>query len=691
MASIIRIKRSTVAGNPATLAAGELAYSGLIDNGSNGGDRLYIGMGTETTGNAANHVVIGGKYFTDAITAATDTNAISTIVKRDASGNFSAGTITATLTGNASTSTKWAAGKTVSITGDLAYTSTSFDGSASVTAVGTLATVNSNVGTFGSATAIPVITVNAKGLVTGVSTSSITVGDAALTLGIGTAGGTNTSITIGTGTGYTANASVAATYDIRVGPSISALAAIMTGATAGIIKKTAQDTYVIDTSTYLTSGSVVLSWSGGTSGLLPNTASTGAITVTGTLVVANGGTGTTTGSITGTGALTFTAGSTNTNVNLVPNGNGTVDVASKRITNVATPTGDNDAANKGYVDAVKTGLNVKDAARLATTAALTVTYSNGTAGVGATLTNAGTLAVLTLDSVPVVIGDRVLIKDQSTAQQNGIYTVTNIGSVSVAWVLTRATDFDQTPAGEIAGGDFVFVQEGTSQADNGYVVTTNGAVTVGTTAIDFAQFSGAGQIVAGTGLTKTGNTINAVGTTNRISVATDAIDIDSNYVGQTTITTLGTIGTGTWQGTVVGATYGGTGVNNGAKTITLGGSLTTSGAFATTLTMTAATTVTLPTTGTLATLDGAENLNSKNIGATTRGTGAFTTLASNAATTFTLVTDATALGTAAVVLSGGISVAKTMYIGANITGAGPGTLAAPISVIDGFQMDGGTY
>jgi hypothetical protein len=744
MASIIRIKRSTVAGNPSTLGVGELAYSALADNGSNGGDRLYIGMGSpETAGNAQSHIVIGGKYFTDMVTNATDANTASTLVRRDASGNFTAGTITAALTGNATSATKWATGRTLSLTGDVGYTSPSFDGTGDVTAVATLATVNANVGVYGSATAIPIVTVNAKGLVTAVSTTSITVGDAALTLAIGTAGATNTSVTIGTGTGFTANDLTAATYDIKIGPALTNLVSFMTTATAGFIRRTAQDTYTIDTNTYLTAGTGVSSWSGGSTGLLPSTATVGAVTVTGTLVVANGGTGTTNGSITGTGALTYTAGGSNTNVNLVPQGTGTVDVASKRITNVATPTGDTDAANKGYVDAVKTGLNVKDAARIATTAALTVAYVNGTAGVGATLTNAGTLAALTLDSIPAVVGDRVLVKDQAAALQNGIYTVTNIGTASVAWVLTRATDFDNNPTGEVGGGDFIFVQEGTSQQNNGYVVTTNGVITVGTTAIDFVQFSGAGQITAGDGLTKSGNTINAVGTANRITVAADSIDISTAYVGQTSITTLGTITTGTWTAGVVAGQYGGTGVANTGKTITLGGNLTTAGAFATTLTTTAATAVTLPTTGTLATLAGTEtftnktltapviativntgtltlptstdtlvgrattdtltnktitgaiittgSINNTPIGATTANTGAFTSLTSNAATTFTLVTDATVLGTAAVVLSGGISVAKTMYIGANITGAGPGTLAAPISVIDGFQMDGGTY
>lgn len=194
MASIIRIKRSSVAGNPTTLAAGELAYSALVDNGSNGGDRLYIGMGTETNGNAANHVVIGGKYFTDMVTAATNANTASTIVKRDASGNFSAGVITAALSGNASTATALATGRTISLTGDVTYTSGSFDGTGNVTGEATLKTVNSNVGTYGSSTAIPVVTVNAKGLVTAVSTATIST-----TLNI--AGGTGTdAVALGTDT-----------------------------------------------------------------------------------------------------------------------------------------------------------------------------------------------------------------------------------------------------------------------------------------------------------------------------------------------------------------------------------------------------------------------------------------------------------------------------------------------------------
>jgi hypothetical protein len=88
MASIIRIKRSSVSGNPATLGAGELAYSALTDNGSNGGDRLYIGIGSETAGNAANHFVIGGKYFTDMLDQTPGTLTASSAIVVDSSSKI---------------------------------------------------------------------------------------------------------------------------------------------------------------------------------------------------------------------------------------------------------------------------------------------------------------------------------------------------------------------------------------------------------------------------------------------------------------------------------------------------------------------------------------------------------------------------------------------------------------------------
>ena len=200
MASNIKIKRSETSGNPSTLGAGELAYSALTDNGSNGGDRLYIGTGTETAGNAVNHVVVGGKFFTDMITAATNVNTASTLVKRDASGNFTANVITAAILGNASTASTWASGRTLSLSGDVTYTSPSFDGSGNVTAAATLATVNANVGTWNN------VTVNGKGLVTGGSNTAYL-----------TANQTITHTGDVTGTGNTSFALTLATVNANVG------------------------------------------------------------------------------------------------------------------------------------------------------------------------------------------------------------------------------------------------------------------------------------------------------------------------------------------------------------------------------------------------------------------------------------------------------------------------------------------
>lgn len=173
MSSSIKIKRSEVSGNPAVLGAGELAYSSLPDNGTNGGDRLYIGTGVETNGNAVNHVIIGGKRYTDLVDAATHLATAGTIVRRDSNGNIEVGTITGTLVGNASTATAWLNPRSLQLTGDATATLSGVDGTQNVSAAVTLATVNSAPDTYGSATKIPVLTVNAKGLVTQVTTADI--------------------------------------------------------------------------------------------------------------------------------------------------------------------------------------------------------------------------------------------------------------------------------------------------------------------------------------------------------------------------------------------------------------------------------------------------------------------------------------------------------------------------------------
>jgi hypothetical protein len=208
---------------------------------------------------------------------------------------------------------------------------------------------------------------------------------------------------------------------------------------------------------------------------------------------------------------------------------------------VADPTDAAHAATKGYVDAARSGLDVKQSVRAATTAALTIAsgLENGDE----------------VDGVTLATGDRVLVKNQSTASENGIYVVQASGAA------VRATDFDSTA--EVTAGAFTFVEEGTINADSGWVVTTDGTITVGTTGIAWAQFSGAGSIVAGDGLTKTGSTLN-IGAGTGITVNADTVQISASYTGQSSITTLGTITTGTWTGTAIAVANGGTGATDAA-------------------------------------------------------------------------------------------------------------------------------
>jgi len=212
-----------------------------------------------------------------------------------------------------------------------------------------------------------------------------------------------------------------------------------------------------------------------------------------------------------------------------------VSMNSQRITSLATPTSANDAATKAYVDATKQGLDIKASVRVTTQAALpAVTYDNGTSGVGATLTADanGDINDELIDGLSdLVVGDRILVKNQAAGLQNGIYDVTAVGDGSNPFLLTRTTDADTGGAsGDITGGMFTFVEEGTASADSGWVLTTNGALTIGTTALTFVQFSGAGQITAGAALTKTGNTLDVAVDGSSIEVNSDALRVKAGGI-----------------------------------------------------------------------------------------------------------------------------------------------------------------
>ena len=257
------------------------------------------------------------------------------------------------------------------------------------------------------------------------------------------------------------------------------------------------------------------------------------------------------------------------------------DITANKVTGLVAPTDASDAANKGYVDAARSGLDVKASVRVATTADIS-------------LTNTTT----SVDNITLADGDRILVKDQSTASENGIYVVSTSGSWS------RADDANSNA--EVTPGLFTFVEEGDANADSGWVLTNNGTVTLGTTGLTFAKFSGAGQIEAGLGLSKSGTQANtldvnvddstieingddlrvkdagiteaklntsvagggltggggavlAVGAGTGITVNADDVQISATYAGQTSIDTVGTITTGTWAATDVAVAHGGTG------------------------------------------------------------------------------------------------------------------------------------
>jgi len=393
----------------------------------------------------------------------------------------------------------------------------------------------------------------------------------------------------------------------------------------------------------------VSTFSAGSTGFTPSSAQSGAIILAGTLNAANGGTGATSlngyvygngtgvmtasptipsGSITGLGTMatqnaTSVAITGGTVAGVTINGSaiGGSTPAAGTFTSVAmttgtittAPSGDNDIVNKLYADSIASGINFHAACNYATTADLgTVTYNNGSSGVGATLTKTAPLSALSIDGSTPAVGNRILVKNETNGAYNGVYTVTTVGSGAVAWVLTRATDYDTSGTGnnEIDQGDYLLVLSGTTNANTSWVQQTALPITVGTTALVFTQFGAATVYTAGTGLTLAGNafsitntavtaatygsasqvpvlSVNAQGqltgvTNTSIAIASGAVSglaasattdttnaanissgtlptgrLSGSYTG---ITGVGTLAAGTWNGTAIGVAYGGTGL-----------------------------------------------------------------------------------------------------------------------------------
>lgn len=211
-------------------------------------------------------------------------------------------------------------------------------------------------------------------------------------------------------------------------------------------------------------------------------------------------------------------------------------MGSNRITGLADPVNPNDAANKAYVDSARAGLDAKESVRAATTNNL-VMFTG----------------LQTIDGVALAAGDRVLVKNQTNAYDNGIYT-----AASGLWARAE----DANISAEVTSGMFVFVEEGTTNAGRGYVLTTNNPISLGFTALTFTQFSDSGSLTAGTALAFSSSTLNVQTDGSTVSVnGSNQLRVHTSYAGQTSITTLGTIITGTWNATVIGLTHGGTGSN----------------------------------------------------------------------------------------------------------------------------------
>ena len=467
MATIIQIKRSSGTTSPSTLKLGEAAYTFGTGTQGNGGDRLYLGTGgVDGNGDANSIDIIGGKYFTALLDHVAGVNTANSALIVDANK-----AIDELIIGNNAS-----AGGTIKIN-EGTNNGTNFVGLKAPNAM-------ANTVTFtlpgGDGSAGQFLKTDGAGNLDFQTVNQFIdlAGDS----------GTDTYNTAETLTFAGGSGMQAVITDNTVTINATALTnSNLSGSAAISNANLANPTLTLGSST-LTLGATTTDIAGLTSLVVDD-------------ITINGQTVQTTAS--------------NKDINLSPHGTGTVIVPSGYEDRAGFQS--QSLANKAYVDQVAQGLDTKPSCRVGTTANLSATYSNGTAGVGATLTNSGSQAALTIDGVTLSASDRVLVKDQTNAAHNGIYVVTTVGSGSANWVLTRATPEDQPS--ELSGGAFVFVEEGTANGDNGYVFTHNGLPTFGTTDLDVAQFSGAGQVIAGAGLVKSGNTVDTNPDNSSIEVA----------------------------------------------------------------------------------------------------------------------------------------------------------------------------
>jgi hypothetical protein len=572
MATIIQIKRSSNTSAPSTLKLGELAYTFGTGTQSNNGDRLFVGEGgVDGNGDANNITVIGGQYFADKLDHVDGTLTASSAMTVDSNSAIStinvgnSATVGGTIAFNEGTNN---GSNTVSlkapnsVASNLALTLPGSDGSdghvLTTDGSGNLsfaapASTLTLVDESSTSTSINLLTETLKitggtGIATALSGDTMTISfdNNAVFNGLDM-NGTELILDADADTSITADTDDTIHFKINGNDRITfttGLIDIKNDGTQSAIRLYCESSNAHYAQLQAPAHS---NFAGNQTYTLPNAAGT---------LVGQGDTGTVSNAMIANSSITIgsdainlgatrtdingltsldvdnitvdgnTISTTNTNGDLVldPNGSGDIDVNTSKIVNVTDPTANQDAATKAYVDSVANGLDVKDSVKVATAAALAaVTYNNG----AGTLT-ADANGALTVDGVTMAVDDRILVKDQASAVQNGIYKVTATGGASAVFVLTRTPDADT--AAELTGGTFFFAEEGTANADNGYVATHNGTPTFGSTNITFAQFSGAGQISAGDALTKTGNTLNVAVDDSSIEVNSDALRVKASGI-----------------------------------------------------------------------------------------------------------------------------------------------------------------
>ena len=512
MAQTIKIKRSTTTAAPSALTAGELAYS-------DSSDKLFIGAPAD---NAV--VAIGGKLYVDMLDHTAGILTASSAIVVDSNSK-----VNKLLTGvirinNTTSNIDTSSGDlTINPASNLVLTTGTVDLSGQATEFklidnsGTALTISEGSNNY--------ITLDTTNSAERVKFSQQVEFSGAYTLP--TADGSTGQALITDGSGTVAFTTISTELDIAGDSGTDTVSLISDTLTftggEGIDTAVTNNIVTISGEDASTTNKGVASFDS-----TDFTVSSGAVSVnTITLGSSSLNAGETTSTLAGLEQLdvdnirvdTNTISTTNTNCNLIlsPNGSGTVTVPSGYKDRAGF--GATSLVSKEYVDAIKQALDVKESVTVATTANLSATYNN----VGGTLTNSGSNAALQLDGITVSSADRVLVKDQSTAAENGIYVVTTVGDGSTAWVLTRAEDANLSA--EMTGGVFTFVEQGTIGAENGYVFTHNGAPTLGTTALTVSQFSGAGQIVAGDALSKSGNRIDLNDDNITLEVDSDTVRI----------------------------------------------------------------------------------------------------------------------------------------------------------------------